>query len=342
MEKHKRDPYWDIVKGVAIILVVIGHATTLVFGENEECYHTLLWKFIYSMHMPLFMIVSGYFFLFSLRKDALTIIRKRFVQLLLPIIIISFFDYSINYYTPPLRFPETIIDLYARYLSSLWFLRALFYCSVIILIGNKFFKDHPVFYFLVILLSILVPERFHSEGTQAMIPFFIFGYFFNKYNLSRLFLSQNKTTLIVTGVLYAILLYFMNPDVVWYFNGVSILNKKMPVGMHLYYDIFRIIIGIVGSLFVLQIVDTVYKAYPSWKGHTFLSKIGLQTLWIYIIHSYMLRLFKPISPFPGTTGMHYIQIILLSILLLSASYLLIIGWNAIIRSFNNHKSANVI
>lgn len=335
---HARNPYWDIVKAIAMILVVAGHALTLVYGENEDCYRTFLWKFIYSMHMPLFMIVSGYFFQYSLRKNACSIIRKRFVQLLLPIIVISIADYFINYFHPPVRWPETFIDLYARYLSSLWFLRALFYCSVIVLAGNKVFKDSPLFYTIVIILSILIPEKFHSDGTQAMIPFFIFGYYFNTYNLERVFLNKKKPVFIITSVTYLLLLFFMNSDAVWYFNGVSIFNGKLPIGLHLIYDVFRMIIGIVGSLFVLQLTEILYRCSRNCPVCSHLAQIGMHTLWIYIIHSYMLRLFKPYSPFTGSSLTQYLLVFLLTLILLYSSYCIIVCFNSLKRLVKKEAS----
>ena len=46
----KRLKYFDTVKGIGILLVVLGHATFV----NER-----LLTFIFSFHMPLFFIVSG-------------------------------------------------------------------------------------------------------------------------------------------------------------------------------------------------------------------------------------------------------------------------------------------
>ena len=47
-----RDTTIDVLKGIGIILVVIGHS----------CCPQLLNDFIFSFHMPLFFIASGYFF----------------------------------------------------------------------------------------------------------------------------------------------------------------------------------------------------------------------------------------------------------------------------------------
>jgi len=75
-----RNPVFDIMKGVTILLMMLGHTGI------PEWLHT----FIYSFHMPLFFIVSGYF----AKKDVeLTwrgwgsIIRKSSKTLLLPYVV---------------------------------------------------------------------------------------------------------------------------------------------------------------------------------------------------------------------------------------------------------------
>lgn len=46
----ERDQRWDIFKGFAVFLVVLGHLT----DDN-----TVLETLIYTVHMPIFFIVSG-------------------------------------------------------------------------------------------------------------------------------------------------------------------------------------------------------------------------------------------------------------------------------------------
>lgn len=45
--------YWDTLKGFLIILVVFGHCGTAV-GDN-------MLSVVYSFHMPLFILISGFF-----------------------------------------------------------------------------------------------------------------------------------------------------------------------------------------------------------------------------------------------------------------------------------------
>ena len=72
----KRDSVISIAKGIAIILMVIGHA------EAPE----LLTNFIYTFHMPLFFIAAGYFFNRKYLSDPWTFISKRIKGLYFPFV----------------------------------------------------------------------------------------------------------------------------------------------------------------------------------------------------------------------------------------------------------------
>ena len=68
MSTAKRDIYWDIIKGVAIFLVVLGHSLQYFYIDSAYSNTDFLFSFIYSFHMPLFMVVSGYFAYSSFSK----------------------------------------------------------------------------------------------------------------------------------------------------------------------------------------------------------------------------------------------------------------------------------
>ena len=50
--ENKRDIRFDWMRGIGILLMIVGH-TILVDGFG--------YRFIYSFHMPLFFLISGYF-----------------------------------------------------------------------------------------------------------------------------------------------------------------------------------------------------------------------------------------------------------------------------------------
>lgn len=54
--KTMRINYIDRMKGLAILLVVLGHVYSFVMGAESSEVN----RFIYSFHMPLFMALSGY------------------------------------------------------------------------------------------------------------------------------------------------------------------------------------------------------------------------------------------------------------------------------------------
>lgn len=88
--RKKRDAYLDVVKGFAILSVVFGHCIQFGSGADfmqGEFFYNDVFRFIYSWHMPLFMLVSGYLFSFSLkRNDWRELIASRFKQLVLPML----------------------------------------------------------------------------------------------------------------------------------------------------------------------------------------------------------------------------------------------------------------
>ena len=64
--QKNRDQFLDIAKGIAIILVILGH-TFQGFGENFD--YLVGYRVIYSFHMPLFIFISGMVFAIVIKKN---------------------------------------------------------------------------------------------------------------------------------------------------------------------------------------------------------------------------------------------------------------------------------
>lgn len=80
--------YFDVLKGVAIFLVVMGHVITMCVREIDR---TPLFKFVAEIHMPLFFFISGWFSLKILPSGKLKKpdIGRRALQLLVPMAVVS-------------------------------------------------------------------------------------------------------------------------------------------------------------------------------------------------------------------------------------------------------------
>ncbi len=89
---EKRNRALDIAKGIAIILVVIGHAipdATTKQGISSGSL-ALLHSLIYSFHMPLFFLISGYFVnTLSTASSRGAQIWKKFQRLMVPYIFVG-------------------------------------------------------------------------------------------------------------------------------------------------------------------------------------------------------------------------------------------------------------
>lgn len=70
----QRLDYMDVVKGFTILLVILGHSSI----------PDLLHRFIFSFHMPIFFLISGYFFNV---KPLYELISRRGKQLLRPYVL---------------------------------------------------------------------------------------------------------------------------------------------------------------------------------------------------------------------------------------------------------------
>ena len=84
MEKE-RNRFVDIMRGVAMLLVVLGHTVT---GCTEGAKDSFLYNIIWSLQMPLFFLISGYITRYSRgiesSADLWRYIRKRLLAYLLP------------------------------------------------------------------------------------------------------------------------------------------------------------------------------------------------------------------------------------------------------------------
>ena len=122
----KRIVWADALKGMLIIIVVLGHSIQAsMIKMDMSCLDDYLWNLIYSFHMPAFIAVSGYL---AFRKNAAggknewsSFAWRRFRQLLIPFLLWSIVLFYVNHNV------SHIYDYILNPQKSLWFLWALFY-----------------------------------------------------------------------------------------------------------------------------------------------------------------------------------------------------------------------
>lgn len=309
--KPKRSLYLDVIKGLAIFLVVLGHC--IQYGScvsfDKQFYEDPIFKFIYCFHMPLFMLISGFLFYNSVNRHSWDKnFKSRFTKLVLPIIIWNTL-YLIVIDTYRLFNGISLhIGQIASYLTALWFLWAIFWSSTTVLIIRRFFKDRILIYVLIGVLALFLPSKWGSSLYIYMYPYFIIGYLWNKYNLeSKLHLS-NINIKVLISILCIIMFYFLylnftKEDYV-YTTGITILKMNPEKGLLLDFhqisiDLYRYLIGLVGASSVLLIINILLKSFQIKEDSfiaKFFSRIGQKTLGIYIISGYLQFLTLPYLP----------------------------------------------
>ncbi len=176
-----RVAYWDIAKAVAIFCVVWGHCLqNMTTDKNYLCSDTLS-QFIYSFHMPLFMIISGYFAFGSLSRPIGTALNKRMYQLIVPsiswLIVISLLAMAFHRDFVEERFRNIIVTLP----FSFWFLKSLFLCYFITLVGARLMRWRKWTIYIYVLVIFCLGEVLNYSSTISMLTFFITGLLLNTH-----------------------------------------------------------------------------------------------------------------------------------------------------------------
>lgn len=179
----KRDHSLDFIKFSLVLLVILGHLiqyTYIKFGLDFD--NSLIFRFIYSFHMPLFMFISGCLFV---NVKSLKILQK--VQLL----IIPFFSWAIIdyfFFDRGSNFSVYIKNVIYQPDLGLWFLWVLFFIMVSTYILRIYLSDLLVFIVtgLIVLFVYFVSIFFKFKGFGVglyawQILYFVIGMYFYKY-----------------------------------------------------------------------------------------------------------------------------------------------------------------
>lgn len=141
----KRLDYFDVVKGIGVILVLLGHLQ----GEDIFCYSPFILpmcQWIFSFHMPLFFIVAGMLICYKkdMDKDMKDIAKRRFKGIMVPYYWFSFFYMTVvvaAYIKKQILVGTVWLNLWYVFscygMNVLWFLPAIFFGELLFLFLMK-------------------------------------------------------------------------------------------------------------------------------------------------------------------------------------------------------------
>jgi len=285
----KRDPYFDVVKGVAIVLVVIGHAIQYGNGQtymaNNVFYENVAYKVIYSFHMPLFMLISGYFFFFSNNKYGIIhLIGNKVRTILIPIVSFSLF----YFFATKFSLSDGIMLSIRRFIWTLfsikiyWFLWAVLSISIlfklVLLLKNRYLIVF-VCLALFFVFPLFVDDNIGLYLCFYIYPYFLLGYLANKYKLYNLLRKKEYLIFLVSLCCYLVLIMFFNENSYIYTSRLSLFQNGSFSLTQLSIDIYRWGIGIIGCVMVLSLISILIR-HMGVLVNAF-SRIGVFSLGIY-------------------------------------------------------------
>ena len=261
----KRELGFDLLKLFAIYLVIWGHCTQYFFSSDKL--EEPIFRIIYSFHMPLFIMISGYFSTSSLKKNIPDLFSQKFIQLIVPCvtwgtllflrkIILEFDSVDISF------------QLWTHYsLRILWFLKCLFICYIIYYFSFKYITNK--FFSIVVFILIGMNTPFYQ--VNVLYPYFLIGVIMHMY---QGYIDQYKKYIGLTSMISFLFLHFvmlyLNIQSV-YLDNSWISNVTALMGCFCFIYLFRLIKGESRFLKIL-------------------SGYGQCTLGVYILQTFILEL----------------------------------------------------
>ena len=271
--------YFDIAKGIGIILVVIAHIEYMPLDLRE---------YIVSFHMPAFFVISGMLMKLTGEKErpVKPLILHKLQRIMLPYLVFSIiyplvdlakFGITGKGYSIQLFLQDLLAGVAMIGVSVLWFLPALFFSELIVLAAVKNAKK-PLVWFLLVLLFLalwqipflvpgmaLVMWRIIYCSVLVMLGYVVFP-FINK-------VSDYPVRLLFVSVALFVILYFTSLA-----NGIVDLHFITFGNKALYY-----LNAMMGSLAMILLSIFIESKLMNRIGRM-LEFFGRHSLFIMITH----------------------------------------------------------
>lgn len=272
MNKKVHLHYVDNLKAFLILLVVLGHCVQFTDSDFD---HNIVFRYIYSFHMPLFMFVSG--FLSYKPQTTWYSVKKRFFQLMLPFI-------SWGMVGCIIETDQNFINVIFYPDKGLWFLWTLFFIVLlkkVSYIMARFLsikEEYSIITFVVILFLVQVLLKINVFGVNFItifFPYYIMGEYSRKYN----FLSSKKLSLL-SPIFFVIFVFLAS---FWMrIEQPAFMSGCIIGGFTRFYSFVTASFAIVSFMIL-------FRKYLN-KSTSIFNQIGEKTLGIYAIHQPIIKI----------------------------------------------------
>lgn len=323
----KRDKTLDVAKGIAIICVVLGHAFQYSFGYkyvlSELFFLDRFFQSIYSFHMPFFMLISGYLFFYSNKKNFKALLLSKLKGIGIPMITFILLDNSLSYLKYVAQgdiiifFTSLIMEIFHGW--TMWFLFSLLLNMAIVLTITRMSQNFCIRYILMLMIfvcSMFISDSFVLSVHKFMFPFFCIGYVVKETNINIYRFSSNyKLMSIMTLFLVASILWF-DKDTFIYTSGFCINGN---ITAQLFINCKRMLIALIVSITLIQYVHLISEKYDLCT----LENLGKISLFIYGMNIFIDIMYTKICAYMGwAIEYNYVAPLVFAMCVIGMSHLL--------------------
>lgn len=318
----QRIEYFDVLKGIAIFLVVMGHVITYGVYRIDG---SVAFRIIGSVHMPLFFFISGYFTV--RRKEGRFVspsLWKRFLQLMLPMLV---FTTLWIFYYPHSGLQKhltcTFVGLWTNlHKNGYWFLWVLF--AIIALYGlaaeiadrlRKYGRVWVYMPFVAVLVLLGIADwllpRFVNDALSLMFVFkYMFVFLFGGVarglgdRFTR-FAESDRGYTVSTVATVSLLLFVMYPEWLPFRRTALMLNTAQVV---LHCSLATFAVGLCKPMMDRNQAGVRSRGVRMW------SLLGRRSLQIYLFHYFFLFPLGWIRPAMLSMGLDLVPVAVASAL----------------------------
>ena len=283
----QRDPYFDIVKAVAISMVVFCHVMSIAPAGTFPIWVN---NFRVGMNMPIFFMLSGYFAWPTIEAHNWSKLRYNLQSFLQPTLFAGVFYTAIGLIIglvdPQPR--TVIIRLVRSVFVDPWFITTLIECHLLLFVA--FAVGRRVRWALLIIVTVFciiicrppfMPGNIHWGCLIGMMPHFAFGAIVLRKLGCRSW--ENRKVGVFCFIVF-ISFVLLEGDVEQ--NGMSFYVADSSIRTFRTVEssicfFLRPIVGLLGSIGVMSLLRIAFDVVP-FLGR--IAKIGQLTLGIYIFH----------------------------------------------------------
>ena len=284
MERNKNI---DVLKGIAIILVVWGHVIQLM-GVQPYPFDNNIWKAIYLFHMPLFFLISGFVSRNAIERNFKDLCISRFKTLFLPAFIWTVVLYILQVIlgiAPVSKggITSTINLTIFSLIKEYWFIWVLLYSIFMANIVYKIGRHKTSVMLTSVLLVWLLPETPIPliNNFKTMYFFFIMGYMVALHK-SKFRLIRSKVVISLSIPVFIFCTLFSTHRTQMYVPQwvIDVWGDKTTISFIIQYYVFFI----AGAFSGICLCYNLMKLIPqSGKLYAVLQDIGKYTFIIYML-----------------------------------------------------------